>query len=98
MNNVIDKTKKLIDSFERSDLISNLDYYKNIVINNKELLDLINKYNNSNDNYEKLSLKQKIYKYNEYKEYMKYYNELFYYIMDINKRFREYTKTNNCHN
>lgn len=98
MYNVIDKTKKLIDSFERSDLISNLDYYKSIVINNKELLDLINKYNNSNDDYEKLSLKQEIYKYNEYKEYMKYYNKLFYYIMDINKRFREYTNTNNCHN
>ena len=28
MDNVIDKTKKLIDSFENSELIKNLDYYK----------------------------------------------------------------------
>ena len=40
MDNVIDKTKKLIDSFESSELISKLDYYKRIVIGNKELLDL----------------------------------------------------------
>ena len=71
MDNVIDKTKKLIDSFESSELISKLDYYKRIVIGNKELLDLIKRYNNSTDNYEKLSLKEKIYKYDEYREYMR---------------------------
>jgi len=95
--NVIAKTKKLIDSFESSELISKLDYYKRIVIGNKELLDLIKRYNNSTDNYEKLSLKEKIYKYDEYREYMKYYNELFYYIMGINKRFKEYTNVRGCH-
>ena len=93
MDNVIDKTKKLIDSFESSELISKLDYYKRIVIGNKELLDLIKRYNNSTDNYEKLSLKEKIYKYDEYR----YYNELFYYIMGINKRFKEYTNVRGCH-
>ena len=68
MNNIIDKTKKLIDSFENSNLIGKLDYYKEIVINNSELLELINKYNTSKDDYEKISLKEKIYKYSEYKE------------------------------
>ena len=97
MDNVIEKTKNLIDSFESSELISKLDYYKRIVIGNKELLDLIKRYNNSTDNYEKLSLKEKIYKYDEYREYMKYYNELFYYIMGINKRFKEYTNVRGCH-
>ena len=63
MNNIIDKTKKLIDSFENSNLIRKLDYYKEIVINNSELLELINKYNTSKDDYEKISLKEKIYKY-----------------------------------
>ena len=62
------KTKKLIDSFENSNLIRKLDYYKEIVINNSELLELINKYNTSKDDYEKISLKEKIYKYSEYKE------------------------------
>ena len=68
MNNIIDKAKKLIDSFENSNLIRKLDYYKEIVINNSELLELINKYNTSKDDYEKISLKEKIYKYSEYKE------------------------------
>ena len=97
MDNVIEKTKNLIEVFEESDLIKNLDHYKKIVLDNQELLELINKYNTSNDDYEKVSLKVKINSYKEYKEYMKYYNELFYYIMDINKRFKKYTDVRGCH-
>ena len=74
MDNVIEKTKNLIEVFEESDLIKNLDHYKKIVLDNQELLELINKYNTSNDDYEKVSLKVKINSYKEYKEYMKYYN------------------------
>ena len=97
MDNVIEKTKNLIEDFEESDLIKNLDHYKKIVLDNQELLELINKYNTSNDDYEKVSLKVKINSYKEYKEYMKYYNELFYYVMDINKRFKKYTDVRGCH-
>lgn len=97
MDNVIEKTKNLIEVFEESDLIKNLDHYKKIVLDNQELLKLINKYNTSNDDYEKVSLKVKINSYKEYKEYMKYYNELFYYVMDINKRFKKYTDVRGCH-
>ena len=97
MDNVIEKTKNLIEVFEESDLIKNLDQYKKIVLDNQELLELINKYNTSNDDYEKVSLKVKINSYKEYKEYMKYYNELFYYVMDINKRFKKYTDVRGCH-
>ena len=97
MDNVIEKTKNLIEVFEESDLIKNLDHYKTIVLDNQELLELINKYNTSNDDYEKVSLKVKINSYKEYKEYMKYYNELFYYVMDINKRFKKYTDVRGCH-
>lgn len=97
MDNVIEKTKNLIEVFEESDLIKNLDHYEKIVLDNQELLELINKYNTSNDDYEKVSLKVKINSYKEYKEYMKYYNELFYYVMDINKRFKKYTDVRGCH-
>lgn len=97
MDNVIEKTKNLMEVFEESDLIKNLDHYKKIVLDNQELLELINKYNTSNDDYEKVSLKVKINSYKEYKEYMKYYNELFYYVMDINKRFKKYTDVRGCH-
>ena len=96
MDNVIEKTKNLIEVFEESDLIKNLDHYKKIVLDNQELLELINKYNTSNDDYEKVSLKVKINSYKEYKEYMKYYNELFYYVMNINNRFKKYTDVRWC--
>lgn len=97
MNNIIEKTNKLISTFEKSDLIKNLEYYKAKIIMNKKLLGLINKYNNSNDEYEKISLKKEIFSYEEYTEYMKYYNELFYYILKINKKFKEYTDVRGCH-
>lgn len=83
-------------AFEDSDIIRNLDHYKTLVVNNKKLLELIDKYNNSTDDYEKISLKKEIYTYPEYKEYMKYYNELFYYVMNINNRFKKYTDVRGC--
>ena len=97
MDNIIEKTNNLINTLEKSDLIHNLEHYKQRVVLNKNLLELINKYNNSNDNYEKISLKQEIYKDNNYKGYMKYYNELFFYILKINKKFKEYTLDRRCH-
>ncbi len=96
MDNVIEKTKLLIKAFEDSDIIRNLDHYKTLVVNNKKILELIDKYNNSTDDYEKISLKKEIYTYPEYKEYMKYYNGLFYYVMNINNRFKKYTDVRGC--
>lgn len=96
MDNVVMKTKELINCFEESDLIKSLDKYKVLVVNNEKLLSLINKYNNSSDDYEKISLKREINSYDEYREYMKCYNKLFYYVMDINKRFKVYTDVRGC--
>lgn len=97
MDNVINRTKELIEAFEKSSLINNLDNYRSKVIINSELLKLINKYNNTLDDYEKISLKEKIYRYEEYKLFMKYYNELFYYILNINNRFKKYTNVRGKH-
>jgi len=96
MDNVIQKTKKLIEVFESSELIKNLDNYKNKIINNKDIMSLINKYNSSNDEYEKLAIKKDIYKYDCYNLYMKYYNELFYYVLKINNKYRSYTNERRC--
>ena len=96
MDNVIDKTKALINAFENSDLIKKLEHYKLLVLKNDKLLELIDKYNASDDDYEKISLKKKINSYDEYVKYMKYYNELFYYVMDINKRFKKYSDVRDC--
>lgn len=97
MDNIIEKTKNLINVLEESSLIHNLEYYKQRVVLNKSLLELIDKYNNSNDDYQKISLKREIYKDDNYREYMKYYNELFLYILKINKKYKEYTSDRKCH-
>ena len=96
MNKVIEKTNDLIKAFEDSDLIKNLEHYKGKIIVNDNLMNLIKKYNNSSDNYEKMAIKKEIYLNNDYSNYMKYYNELFYYIMMINKKFKEYTDVRSC--
>jgi len=96
MDNVINKTKKLIEVIDSSDLIKNLDYYKNKVVINSDIMNLIDKYNNSNDDYEKMAIKREVYKYEDYSLYMKYYNELFYYVLEINNRFRMYTDERGC--
>lgn len=96
MEDVIDKTKKLILSFEESSLITNLDHYKSLICQNKKLLEQINKFNSSSDDYEKIALKKEIYKNDEYRMFMKYYMQLFYYILEINKKFKSYTNTSGC--
>ena len=96
MDNVIAKTKNLIEVFNSSELIKNLEFYKNKVLSNNKIMKLINKYNSSKDDYEKMSIKRDIYKYDDYNLYMKYYNELFYIVLDINKRFRMYTDERGC--
>lgn len=92
MEEIISATKNLIKILDESDCIQNLRHYKNLAMSNSHILNLISKYNNCSDNYEKMSLKKEIYQNEEYSSYMKYYNELFFYVMDINKRFRKYTK------
>ena len=91
MDNVITKTKELIEVIESSEFIKNLDYYKNRVIINKDIMSMIDKYNNSDDDYTKMDIKRNIYKYEDYNMYMKYYNELFYYVLKINNMFKSFT-------
>ena len=85
MDNIIEKTKNLINVLEEQREVLN-----------KGLLELIGKYNNSNNHYEKISLKKEIYKDDNYKEYMKYYNELFFYILKINRKFMKYISNKTC--
>ena len=54
MDDVIKRTKELIQVLEGSDLIRNLERYKARIMVKKNLLELIYKYNNSFDDYEKL--------------------------------------------
>lgn len=93
MNNIIKKTYELIDTLDNSDIIKELSYYKDKVLNDNHLLNLINKYNNSINNEEKINIKKELYNNINYKKYMDNYNKLNYIIMDINNRIKKITNT-----
>ena len=96
MNDIMEKTYLLIDELDNSDIIHNITLYKNNIMNNKELRKLIDEANKMDDEYKIRDIKLKSYEYDDYKNYMHYYNELSYIIMDINKRFRELVNDKGC--
>ena len=93
---IMNKTYELIDALETSELFKELAIYKEKIMNNKILRELIDKANNENDKYKLLSLKQELYKYDEYKEYNRIYNEIMYIVMDINSRFKSLFSERKC--
>lgn len=96
MNEIIMKTYELIDVIDDSDIIRNLEVYKNRILNNHELCELIKKANSSNDDYLIMDIKKKLYKNDDYKGYMDNYNKLFYIVMSINKKYKSYIKDKGC--
>ena len=85
---IIYKTYELIDVLDNSSLMKDLVCYKNKILNNRELCELIEKGNMEKDEYILMSIKISLYKYEEYKKYNELYNELNYIVMNINSRYR----------
>ena len=85
---IMEKTYELIDVLDSSSLIKDLAYYKNKILSNRELCSLIDKGNKEKDEYVLMSIKRDLYKYLEYREYMRLYNELSFIVMDINSRYK----------
>jgi len=93
---IMNKTYELIDILENSSLFKDLALYKDRIMNNKELRDLIDRGNREEDEYVLLSIKKDLYKYDEYREYMRVYNEIMYIVMDINKRYKDLFNERKC--
>lgn len=96
MNEIMEKTYELIDTLDNSNIIKELLYYKNKIINNNNLLTLINKYNNTEDKYIKLDIKNSLYQNKDYKNYQLSYQELSYIIMNINSKY-QHLFSKRCH-
>ena len=93
MSIIIDKTYQLLDTLDNSDLIKNLTKYKNRLLSNKELLKAINDWKSEKDASRLIVGRKNIYENNDYKMYMKYYGELSFIVLKINKKYSEYTNT-----
>ena len=96
MHDILEKTFEFIDVLDESDVIKNLTYYKELIEKNDELMELIHQGNDTDDKYKLLDIKNRLYQYDEYKDYMHYYNELMYIVMDINSRYKKLIGKGSC--
>lgn len=97
MNEIMEKTYLLIDELDKSDIIKNITFYKEKIISNNEIRELVDKGNSSSDEYVIRDIKKKLYEYEDYRNYIDNYNELMYIVMDINSRFNEIIDSKSCH-
>lgn len=96
MSKIIESTYKLLDALDNSEVIKKLTYYKEKLLHDEEVLSLVKKYNQEEDNELKLKIKKELYLNDNYKNYMEAYNELSLIVLQINKKFKEYTNTKEC--
>ena len=96
MSEIIEKTYKLLDTLDNSEVIRKLTQYKKILSQDEEVLSLVNIINNTDDSERKIVLRKKLYSNINYQKYMEAYNELSLIIMKINQKYAEYTNTKRC--
>lgn len=98
MNEIMKKTFEVIDVIDDSELVHDLEMYKERILNNKEIQMLIKEGNNCSDDYDMLKIKKKLYNYEEYRGYMVKYDELMFIVMRINNIYKSFTKSGRrCH-
>lgn len=92
MNEVIEKTYELLDYLDNSKNVKDLTTAKNKLLNNQDILKKIKKYQKEKN----ITLKKEIFNNPDYANYMQCYNELFYLVMDINKKIKNITGKKEC--
>lgn len=97
MGIIIDKTYELLDTLDKSDLIINLTKYKNILLKNELLLKEIKDLKKETDTDTIIKKRKALFENDDYKMYMKYYNELSLIVLKINRKYHEYTNTTKHH-
>ena len=98
MSEITLATYNFLDALDNSDLIKELTKYKDRLLKNKNLLEAI-KIAKKETNSDILITKRKaIYEDNDYRMYMKYYNDLAMIVLKINNQYKKYTNTkiHNC--
>lgn len=93
MSDIINATYTFLDTLDNSLLIKNLTKHKQNLLNNEKIIkEIISLKKETNQN-KIIQKRKKIYQNNDYKMYMKYYNELYFIILKINKKYAKYTNT-----
>lgn len=97
MNEIMKKTYELIDVLDESELIRDIVIYKDRILEDNSLCELIRRGNLEDDKYLFLDIKRTLYKNKKYKDYMDKYNELMYLVMNINSRYSKLLGKGSCH-
>ena len=99
MDDIINATYNFLDVLDRSPLIKKLTKYKQELLKDKKTLSLIKEIKKETNPDILITKRKKLYENNNYKMYMKYYNELSLIILKINHQYHTYTNTkeHNCH-
>ncbi len=99
MSEIINATYEFLDALDNSELINNLTKYKNKAMQNKDLLNKIKDARNETNSDLLITKRKEIYDNDDYKMYMKYYNELSLIVLKINNQYKKYTSTkeHSCH-
>ena len=95
---IINKLDEITNIISNDKELNELKKLKDKILNNKELLDMINKLKNMNeysDDY--IQLKKEILSNKDYKRYTELENKLFFDIKDINIKLNELIEKRGCH-
>lgn len=93
MSEIIEKTYKLLDTLDNSEVIKTLTQSKEKILQDDKVLSLIKQIQQEENPETKIKLRKELYKNNDYKKYMESYNELSLIIFKINHKYKEFTNT-----
>lgn len=96
MHEIILKTYELIDALENSEMIQDLVESKKKILEDQILVKEIEEMKILSDN-ELIIRRKKLFQNDDYKKYMKCYNELNFFVRDFNVRMRSILGQKRCH-
>ena len=92
MKELIEKVENVKDSLDKTKVVKNIKELNKELNNNKELIELIEKYNDTKDE----KIKEKIINNKFFREYKISENEINYIILEINSRLKKISKKGSC--
>ena len=92
MDELMEKVDNLIDSIDNTKQVKDIKVINKLIMEDKELLDLIKRYNETQDE----NLKKEIINNKLFKDYKEKETELNFLILDINSKLKDISNKGNC--
>lgn len=92
MEKLIEEVENLITEIENTDLVKDLKISKKEVLNDKEIINLVEKYNEYNDK----NIKNKLYENEKFKKFKEQETKLNILIIEINSKLKKINNKGKC--